>query len=211
MDVSEIISNVARISTNDDSPDSEATARLLSYLNMVYKLVYRKIAPYYKTRLATTQSVSVTAGSGTLSTLPLRIHSVTDTTNENRLIAADFEEIELNDPELDDTGNPTHFYIENDTTIVTYPKDTVTLRVRYTPEPADLTSGTLEADIKIPAAYHDILVHGTLFLSHMDENDLRAIGELQVSDSVFGRQLNELIAYLKNRPGTKTRTSYQDF
>jgi len=176
----EILKQVASISAGDDSPDSSDTTRIMRYVNNGYRAVYRQTSEMNRNKLLTSEDVTITTGSGTMTIVPLSIEQVRDTTTDDFLEASDIEYIEKKlDEDIDDTGAPEIYYWNDTTTINTWPEDSTTIRVRYIPTPATLTSAGTEASILIPVAYHDILVEAALFYMYQDENDIRSISEIQ--------------------------------
>ena len=161
--VSEIVDIIAAVSLNEDDPDSDTQTRMVRYINRAYFDIYRRVAQYLDNTEHTTQSVSVTSGSGTLSPVPLKILSVVDTTDERVLTKRSVYDIELDDPNLDSTGDAVHYYVSGGSTLKLWPIDTKTVRVRYIPKPASLSITSLEDDIKLPAEFHDVLEFGAMY------------------------------------------------
>lgn len=101
------------------------------------------------------------------------------------LRGADYRDIRDMDPALDDTGDPSFWYLEGDT-IKTWPDSTKVLTVRYVRKPPELSSDT--STPLLPEAHHPILVDLAV-ISGLKDNDeydqaqgLRGVVEAQVQD-----------------------------
>lgn len=208
--VNEMITYVAGQSLNDDQPDTALQQRILRYINRAYKDTYAALAQYLENTQHTTQSVSVTSGAGTLSPAPFKIISVVDTTNKKVLEPRSVRDLEMEYPALDDTGDPSYYYISGETTINTYPAGTQTLRVRYVPEPSSLVIGGAESTISIPPRYHDIIENRALYFMSIDERDFDQ-SVIVLSDEDYKKELSKAASELSHNGVTRKRTTYRDF
>ena len=199
MDVVNILENIKNQALIGNTGLPADTDKLVNYLNIAYRGVYDEIARSYPFFVATTQSVVITDGQGTLSPAPAYVLSVRDTGNTNQLLyKKDVEAIQADDNRLDAVGAPSNWYQEGFSTIKTYPVNSTTLSVRYVPNPATLSSTSLEAEIMIPPLYHDVLVWETLRTVMFDERD-KLLGPENViidkrCEEIWGR-LNSYLAY----------------
>lgn len=205
MNVTEIINRIATISLNEDSPDADIQTRLVRYINDAYFEVYRETAKMYKNRLLTSEAVTITNGAGTISVTPFSWETVKDTVGKQILKPSDIEEIDEIDIEIDDTGNPTRYYITTGTTVNTHPINSTTILVRYIPEATVLSVSSTEADIKISVMFQEILVWGAIFMMFLDERDTRTELEIQVAQAKFDDKLTRLKSHLDNQPKRKVR------
>lgn len=185
------------------SGNADDTARILRYMNMTYAEAYRTTATQYPTLLLTTESVSMTAGEGTISVAPFSVMRVKNT-NTNRILEArsklDIEELF---PAMTDNGEPVYYYMEGTTGLRSYPLNNATLQVRYIPRVGTLTSTSAEADIKIPPEFHELLLWGTLVYMSYDERDKSASGEISIAQSKYEIALNDFRTWLVKQ---QTRT-----
>lgn len=161
--------------------DAADTARMLRYLNLAYQEAYRDTATEYPQVLLTTEDVTITSGAGTISAAPFAVRVVKDTATNRILNAVTLEELEEKYPALNGTGAPSYYYMTSTTGISTYPVNSTTVRVRYVPQAATLVDGDAESVIKIPPAFHDMLVFGTLLYMAYDERDKGLSQEVQIA------------------------------
>jgi hypothetical protein len=198
-DVSELLNTIkdlALVGAGDASDDS----RVMRYMNLVYKEAYRRTAQARPTLLLDVMgNIAISNGSGTLTARPYAVTMVKDTgNNSNPLNATTLPELEEKAPALDATGNPDRYYLTGETTINTYPKNTTTVSVRYVPAAGTLTSDSVEADIKIPPEFHDLLVWGTLVYLAYDERDKGVGVEVQTAQSKYEIALADYQSWLLN-------------
>jgi hypothetical protein len=160
------------------------------------------------TRLLAQETVSITSGAGTMTVTPFSVSFVKDSENENReLEVTTLPELEEQYPALDDTGAPNRYYFTSSTTINTYPVNSTTLKVRYVPSAATLTTSSTEADIKVPAEFHDIFIWGTLMYLNFDERDKTMSSEQATAGTMYSVALGDYQEWLINgQPKPKTRT-----
>ena len=190
-DILTIVKDQALVGAGDATDD----ARVLRYLNLVYKQVYRETAESYPQLLLSSQSITQASGSGTVSS-HYKIVSVKETTGNTFLDPYTLPELEVEEPSLDATGTPNRYYLDGLTTIKTYPIDNSTILVRYVPSPSDLASGGAESTIKIPPAFHDLLIWGTLYYMAYDERDKSVGAEIGISQAKYDMALNSYRRWL---------------
>lgn len=196
MDVTDIINRIAELSLDEDNPDTDAQNRILNFVNLGYMTVLQEIESFKKTRTIETQDVTVTSGVGTLTTEPVQIVRVVDVTNKNVLDRKEIWDIVDVDPLLEASGNPNSYYMTDTTTINVYPKDSVTLKVYYTPKVADLTLTSTSADIEIPYQYQDILVEAGLLQNYIAERDLTDAATLNNTSRKYEDKLARLKQFM---------------
>lgn len=178
------------------SGNADDTARVLRYMNMVYAEAYRVTASQYPTLLLTSENVSMNSGSGTMSAAPFAVQRVKNTSTNRILQARSKLDIEEDYPSMTDTGEPVYYYMEGTTGLRSYPLDNSTLQVRYIPSVNTLTSTGVEADIKIPPEFHEMLLWGTLVYMAYDERDKSASGEISIAQSKYEIALNDFKTWL---------------
>lgn len=170
--VAQLLTNITSLALVGATGASGDQDRVLNYLNMAYRKVYRKIAVKYPFVHRTTQPVVITDGGGTLSPVPFFVLVPRDTgNNAAKLTPTDIEAVLDCDPTLSETGNPSKFWIEGLSALKSHPLNSTTLTVPYIPSPATLVSNSTEDDIKIPVVFQDILTWETLALMAYDERD----------------------------------------
>lgn len=211
MDVDALISRVAFLSSDEDNPDSEAKTRILNYINLAHFEVYERTAVVNSNRLGTTEDLTQTAGSSTISAEPFKILSVADLDQEVMLKERHIEDIEYEYPMVDKIGSPSYFYTTGTTTINTYPLDNANIRVRYIPMPTELVVGGAESTIPYPSPYHIVLINGALYYMYQDERDFRTVQEIGVAKNDFRDSINNLKQHLSMNARKPIRTKYVDF
>jgi hypothetical protein len=191
------------------SGNAEDTARVLRYINLVYKEAYRRTARQRPTLLLAQESVAITAGAGMMSANPFTVTMVKDTgNNSNVLNVITLPELEEEYPALDGIGSPNLYYFTGEKVINTYPVNDTTLSVRYVPSCNVLTAISTEADIKFPPEFHDMLLWGTLVFMAYDERDKTTGGELNTAQSKYEMALADFQSWLKlgqAKPVTQTK------
>jgi len=205
MDVNSIISQIAYLSLDEDSPSSAMQTRILAYVNNAYREAFRQTAAANKQNLMTTETVTITSGAGTMTASPFKIEQVVDTGQDFVLSPSTILEVEQRDRELDDSGNPTVYYMTGEQDINTHPIDSTSLRVRYIPDYVELAVDGAESTIKLPRSYHDLLVDGALFYMYQDERDVRAIQEINAAKTLFDIKLNDVKRYLTSQNKKRKR------
>lgn len=198
MDVATLIERVANQSLSGSaSGDADATAMILGWIQSAYDEVWSQVATEFPTLLETTQSVTVTAGIGTLSPWPMSIGSVYDTTNKTFLTVTSFAEAEEADPELDNTGIADRYYVTQGTQLNLNAKSDIVARVRYVPFAGTLIGNGVESSIRIPPQYHDVLEWGALRYAAYDERDKGVAIELQATQTMFDKRLKDFLEWLR--------------
>ena len=197
MNVAEIIDLVARISFNDDKPSAEDRTRILSYVNVADRKVFKAVAQIGSAFLAKTTSLTLTANAVDLPSDFYKSLRVIDVSNNSILEAKEIEEIEKDDPALTATGTPVNFYIENGQFKV-YPAEDIIMKVRYTPTKVTLTDNDDSAQILYPDVHTDTLFLETLYLMFFDERDSRMALEIGTVKEDSKTALNSLINYYTN-------------
>lgn len=101
-----------------------------------------------------------------------QIIKVTDTTNDYRLYEGDEGLVTALDPMLDDSGNPSYWYLTYGTggpTLNVWPASTITLNVSYMKNPAPLVA---DADpLVVPNQFIDAVVLGAMRRAYIDGTD----------------------------------------
>lgn len=207
MDVNAIISQVAGLSTGDSEPDSAFQSTILGYLNNAHAEVYGKIAVKGRHLFSTTEDVTITSGSGTLSTSYLETRRVIDRTTKQMLTKRSVELIEDEDPLLENTGAPRNYWVENMSTIKTHPINSTTLKVRGIPGPNTLVLGGAESTIKVPPQYHMVLVWKTLFYLVFDERDKGFSVEASVASAKYSDMLSDLLEFIESLANDNLETA----
>lgn len=207
MTPAEIVSQVVSLSIGEDNPAADMEAIAYKYLNAYYRELFNEIAPVNLNRNGASQTVSLTSGSGTLSPEPQRIIAVQHVQSLRFLDATNMVDALYADPGADDTGNPVRYWIENATTIKVSPTPTCTnsLKVIYSAKPAELTSTSTEADIKIPSWHHDLLVWGTMYYMNTWERGFNWQPAVQQAKGESETRKARLLGELYNSSTTPVR------
>lgn len=185
------------------SGNADDTARIMRYMNMVYAEAYRVTSSQYPTLLLTSENISMTSGVGTIAAAPFTVMRVKNTSTNRILEARSKLDVEELFPTMTDTGEPAYYYMEGTTGLRSYPLDNATLQVRYIPSVNTLASTGVEADIKIPPEFHEMLLWGTLVYMAYDERDKSAAGEISIAQSKYEIALNDFKTWLAKQ---QTRT-----
>jgi hypothetical protein len=147
-----------------------STGRKLSKLNQLYLAVCaRKAWPFLETSIQLT--FDGTDPEATNSPTDIRtvsgVHLVAESPGLSHRRLAD---IRYKDETL--VGDPIHFYfVGNSLRFWPIPPNGYTGTLDYIKRPAELVSGGSEASIAIPAAYHGMLVDGSLYKLYIMEDD----------------------------------------
>jgi hypothetical protein len=202
-DILTIVKNQALVGSGSTADDT----RIMLYMNRAYSEIYRETAKDYPQVLLTLENVALTSGAGTLTEAPLKIMSVRETASYNFLEPRTILEIERESPTLGDTGVPTWYYMTSRTAIKGYPVDNSTLAVRYVPSAGTLTSTSVEADVKIPPEYQDLLIWGTLLWMAYDERDKGFGTEIGTCQAKYESSMEAYKRWLMlSQPREKLRT-----
>lgn len=189
----DLLTNIRNLCLSGATGSSNDLTKVEAYFNMAYRKVYRKIAVKYPFVHRTTQTVTITDGSGTLNPVPFFVTVPRDANNSARkLDPTDIESVLKCDPTMVRAGSPDKYWIEGLSTIKTHPINSTTLTVPYIPSPAALSSNSTEAEIKIPVPFHDILVWETLELMAYDERDKVVGAELSYNKDAHDQMYTEM-------------------
>jgi hypothetical protein len=192
-----IIRNQALVGNSGLASD---TQKLVDYLNMAYRKVFDIIVRDYPFFAATTQTVIVTDGVGTLDPVPFYVLSVRNVGGSSLpLEKKSVEEIQSEDNALNARGAPCYWYEEGFGGIRTYPVNSTTLAVRVVPNAAILSADSPESAILIPPMFHDILVWETLKIVAYDERDKASPAELAMAERMYEDIEGRLLTYLATR------------
>lgn len=184
-------------------------AKILRYINRAYYKIYTKLAVRYASLYQTTQTVTVTNGSGTFSGAGFYIVlSVYDANNSFlRLKRVTVEETEREYPRQNDIGAPNRYDLVGLNGIATYPVNSTSLRVRGVPNANRITANSAEAEILIPVMHHDAIEWEALRMVAYDERDALVGAELQYTTAMADECLERLITYLDSQlPEAERRT-----
>lgn len=176
------IKDQALVGAGDLSDDE----RVLRYMNLFHKEIWRTTAKAYPSLLRSVETVNITNGQGALATKPFAIMAVKDQGNGSKVLKSDSEkDIEKADPSLSATGRPNRYYMTSETEINTYPKNDTTLYVRTVPRANTLDADSTEDDLKVPPEFHDMYVWGTIVYMTFDERDKAAPQEINIAQSKY--------------------------
>jgi len=204
MNVDKLVTMVARLGTAESTPSSTRKAELLDYVNIAYGRLFQEAKQAGRHLLSATQEVTVTDGVGTLNGNHAFILSVRDLGNASRhLTASDVEEIELLDPEEDNTGSPDRYYLTGLNTLNLWPRNDTTAKVRSVPMPTDLSLGADESTILIPPPYHSAIIWGAILWAVFDERDKGFNVEVSFARQEYAREKGALIGFLERQSKRK--------
>lgn len=160
MNVSDMITEIQEHGFEDIS-----STRIVAAINDAYHDV---VSRYSWPWAEVTQTASSVVGNQTLTlaTAIRKVQKVVDTTNDIRLYYSTMEDLVnqvSNVADVTDTSIPTNFYLY-DGVLNLYPTPNAVnvYRVWGVATTADLTSGSLSADILIPPRHHRVLILGAL-------------------------------------------------
>jgi hypothetical protein len=91
------------------------------------------------------------------------------------LRGTDLRDIRDRDPDLDDTGDPTHWYLDGNT-IKTWPTSDKTLYVRFIQKPPTFTDVD---EPLIPSAYQEVIIDGAVMRGLKDNDEYDTAQALQ--------------------------------
>lgn len=156
MTTSEITSSVRR-KILETGTEIISDATLLSYVNLAYQDVYKRI---YPNSAITTATVACTAGVCTLpATFGTLYGEAYDTSNNS------YEEVSIADFKREEFDRAVT--VENGTLKV-YPTTTASLSIKHYPKPATLTT---IVDPSINDFFHEAIVYGAAYRCHEDLQD----------------------------------------
>ena len=168
------------VARGEDFLDSTGTTRQDLFINTAYQRICEAFDWPWLYADAT--------GASPLTIADMRtVLSVVDTTNNVKLTRFDRRDILDIDPAFTNNGNPTYWYRDSDTKIVSYPTAAVTLAVRYLKIPPTLSSPT-DTPL-VPTRWHGLIVDGAMVEAFKDSEDYN---ELQQLESVFEQRLSQM-------------------
>jgi hypothetical protein len=206
VDAATLITNIKSQALVGNTGSADDTDRVLRYLNKGYSKVYAKCAATYPSMYQRFQNMPINDGSGLFIFPVLNILSVADRNNNfSKITARSISRIQEDDFGLIAEGNPTYYdRILNG--LVTYPRNSTALQLRYVPPPVPLTADTREIDIQVPPVYHEVLEWAALWTLAYDERDKLVGSELQATKANFDDLMEDLTLYLlSQRPIEETR------
>src|SRR5688572_12760236 len=116
--------------------------------------------------------------------------SVSDTTQGTVLNGSDRRDIVDSDPGVDDTGTPTHWFLDN-TTLRVWPANTTdSLSVRYIKVPATLSADADEP--LVPTRYQELIIDGAVWRAYhsSDEHDAAQYLKTHIQEQVLRMRKN---------------------
>jgi hypothetical protein len=167
--------------------DFLSSTRVNQFLNWSYKEICRYMPwPFLETSatgaspLTITDLGSVLSVVGSLSDVPLQ--------------AVDRRQVLISDDDLNDTGTPEIFWLENNTLNVWPGSSTDTVTVQYIKSPPDLSA---DSDVPvIPADYHELIVDGAVLRAQKDNDNYDSY---QVSRQVWQSELDLMVQAIMGR------------
>lgn len=206
----EIVDRIADFALDEVDADNDLETRILNDVNEIYRDLQKKIATRDRSgRYAQTENVTITSGSGTVSS-HVHIFSVYDSTNDRLLEESDVATIEQLDPSLDEENTPREWYVTGNTSLNVYPIGDITARVRFYPTPNTLALTDAESDIRIPAIYHDVLVKGGKYLMSIREQGFHDARDRREKELAYRLAEKELLTYLSSNNASPNRVMYHD-
>lgn len=210
MDVSEIMDAA------DDHGFSEyADATKLVYLNAVYHdLLHRESWPFLEAEANLTFIAGTATASSGWPTDFGKLLSLVSTTDGLPLVPMRKDELRKALPaNLTDQGTPRLYYWTASTLSVwPVPDGTRTLKLEYVKQAADLSTGTLEAAILLPARHHDVLLLGLLERLALLDDDLQLSQHFkQLKDEKYERMREDLWRRNFDRPDTVLDLTADDY
>ena len=207
----EIVNRILDFGLDEVDADNALEARVLGDVNQAYVRVLRAMSDRDITRNSVSTSVVVSSGSVTIPE-HMRIFSVQDTTNNRTLEVIDVAELEsiTTNADLTATGAPTYAYVEGGTTLKVFQVEDVNLTIRYYPVPNVLTLASLEADIRIPSFFHEVLVFLGIYYTGLREQGFHDQLDRRERLALFDLTQNQLLAYLTNLDTRPKRVKYND-
>ena len=211
MDVSTIVQRVIDLGLNENAPDTNLQSKALGWLNSAYAEVYNLTATYAWPQLVqTVSSLTVTNGSATLPNAPRRIISIRDKTTNRVLKQSDYLSIQVNDPDLNNTGNPSKFYIVGTTGLRCHPLSTTTVCYDYVPQPNTLAITDAESAILILPSHHSLLIWSSLVEGMTYERGFGNESLLQVATARKKELIDDYTRILMSQVGPQ-RVQVQDY
>ena len=196
MDAAKIIANIKSQALVGNTGAADDEDRILRYVNLGYNMVYAKCAQTYPEMYQRFQNMPIDDGTGLFIFPVFHLLSVADRNNnfgciEPRSVGV----IQQSDFGLTATGAP-RYYDRIFNGLLTYPRNSTVLQLRYVPPVVELTADTREIDIQISPTYHEVLVWAALWLMAYDERDKLVGSELQFTLDRYEKLMDSLTMYL---------------
>lgn len=214
MDVSEIITLLARLSIGLDKPDDEETVIYLQFINLAYFELLMATLNQSPTVVKLNERLDCT--NGILSNTSQEIFipkGVYDIKTNRPLLGTSEEDVLKNDPALVKTGSPQTWYYANGV-LNTYPLSTSLvikgggIGVRYIAKPPLLTALSQSADILIPSMYHQILVDGASYYVFQSEPGFKGENQMMSARVKWEDGKKKLFSYMENISGKKHLSTF---
>lgn len=166
MDVADMLEEL-----DDYGFEDTETTRKVSILNKsIFDICSREPWPFLE-RVDTSPTVDAATGEVTISELAA-VLSVVDTGTGQVLKPVRLDEFVQGRPlALAESGNPYLYYFVGETMYIWPIPSSANLQVNYVKTPTTVDDTTVEADIDIPARYHELIVVGALFRLYLMEDD----------------------------------------
>lgn len=174
--------------------DFDDATRTNRWLNQAYQELCEETAwPFLEVSASSTAPLSLTD--------VRTILSVSDTTQGITLDGMDRRDVVDYDPDLNETGNPTHWFLD-DNTLRVYPLNTTnTITVRYVEVPDAMAADGDSPDI--PERYQDLIVDGAVIRAYKDTDEIDAAVALrEMWDQGVYRMRRSMMDRNLQNPGT---------
>lgn len=214
MDVATIVDRVIEYSLDEDEGDNVLKNKALADVQEIYEEVLAELAAIEDQ--FNLSSVSTTLSSGSYSIGDhIDIIQVLDVTNDRVLQESDEVYIRSQDPDLSETGTPRYWYLQ-DNVLKVYPSEDINVYIQYYPAANDLaldTANHLEADIRIPPLFHEVLVLGGIYKMSVREQGFHDARDRGEKLREYREKKQELLTYSynKNRSIQRRRSVYSDY
>lgn len=143
-----------------------------------------------------------TSGTAPLTISDVRqVLSVADTSSNYVLTGVDRRDVVDVDPPVTSVGSPESWYLEAQVLHVYPANTTVTISVRYSKVPAELSSDTDEPIV--PSRFQDLIIDGALVRAYKDIDELQRAQALQV---FYDRGVAEMLNSLSERNNQNPQT-----
>lgn len=197
MDVSAIISAL-----DDHGFEDTLTTRKLEVLNDTYWDFCSRMSWPFLVKSAT---LTTTSGTRTPNSLPADFNkaiSLRVVETDIKLMPERLENIYVQDPNANDTGDPENYYfVGNALRIYPTPDGTYTVTMHYYSWPPALLSTDLEATLLIPSRHHRVLVLGCLYKLYNMEDDTDIAKEFErMYEERITRLIDDLMSEQYDRP-----------
>lgn len=208
MDVRGIINMVSSLSVGLDEPTQADIPVYLSYLNQVHLELYCQTAPSNPFLKLGRELLPTVDGAISPTTEPFFTLRKVYTETGTPLKPSSLDDILEEDPRLTRTSTTPSFWYFADNVLSVYPLFTGNIGVVYVKNPEIFTLDTTEAEIPYPAAYHDVLVNGTLLYLWSQEAGFRTDVKMAEVKKRLQTRSTELLNYLINVSGKKLYSTY---